>query len=133
MGNLTARLRGGLALAGTGLAAATLVASGAAPATARPLPQRTVHCNISRVWHKLGPTYVETLAVSGTSCANGEKTIRAYDACRRAHGGVRGHCTSVVNGFRCREQRYNSPIQFTAKVSCTRPRASVGFAYSENT
>ena len=120
-------------LASAPLAAAAIAASAAAPATARTLPQRSVRCNISRVWHKLGPTYVETLTVSGTSCANGETTVRAYDACRRAHGGVRGHCTSAVNGFRCREQRYNSPIQFTAKVSCTRPRASVGFAYSENT
>jgi hypothetical protein len=114
------------------IAVAALPVSGAA-ASARPAAHAAANCSISRVWHSLGPTYVEALSVSGTSCATGIDLIRAYNKCRLKAGGVKGRCTSTVLGFRCSEQRSSSPDQFVAKVRCTKGREVVTFSYSENT
>jgi hypothetical protein len=63
----------------------------------------------------------------------GYRTITAYNNCRLRHGGRAGHCNTPVLGFRCRDIRTSSPTQFVAKATCTKPRQSVVFTYSENT
>jgi hypothetical protein len=93
---------------------------------------RSSGCSISKVWHDLGPTYVEKLSVAGTSCRAGESLVTAYNRCRVRSGGLTGHCRARVDGFSCPETRYDSPDQFIAAVTCTRPHERVTFTYSED-
>jgi hypothetical protein len=105
-------------------------------ASSQPLAHAASSCAHALAPHyrKLGPTYTETLNVSGTSCATGLKLVTAYNRCRLKSGGVKGYCHSKVLGFRCSEKRpATSPDQFIAKVTCTSGRARVTFTYSENT
>ncbi len=127
------RLGGKLAALWVSLAlASAAVLSLAAGAQATVVAHRTSSCSISKVWHKLGPTYVEKLSVSGTSCGTGESVVTAYNACRIRSGGVKGHCRAKVDGLNCQEQRYASPDQFIAAVTCTKARETVDFTYSED-
>ena len=128
------RLRGGL----TSLALAltlggSLLVSYSASAQAAVVPAKTSSCSISKVWHDLGPTYVEKLKVTNTTCGAGETLIKAYNKCRLSHGGAKGKCTAKVDGYKCTEQRQTSPIQFVAVASCTKSRDAVDFTYSEDT
>jgi hypothetical protein len=135
MGKSVFRLREGLAALCVGLllACAALI-SFSATAQATDVAHRTSSCSISKVWHKLGPSYVEKLKVSSTSCANGESVVKAYNRCRITAGGVKGHCRTKVDGFGCKETRYTgNPDQFIAVVTCTKSRQAVDFTYSEDT
>jgi hypothetical protein len=116
------------------MAAATVVLAMAvaSAATAAPLAHAAGGCSIARNGEVLGPTYVETLTVSGTSCATGYRTIRDYNRCRLAHGGKKGRCAGV-DGFRCTERRTSGPAEFLAQATCTRSRVRVVFRYSEFT
>lgn len=105
-----------------------------AMASAQPVARAATSCRLGSKFDKLGPTYVEQLNVSRTSCATGENVIKAYNHCRLKAGGVRGHCNSKVLGFRCSEKpRSSSPDQFVANTRCTAGREVVAFSYSENT
>jgi hypothetical protein len=81
----------------------------------------------------LGPTYVDAILVSRTSCAAGGNVIKSYNHCRLKAGGVKGFCHSKVLGFHCSEKRSSSPVQFGATVLCVAGRKVVTFFYSENT
>jgi hypothetical protein len=105
----------------------------AAMASAEPVAHAARTCNIASMYYTLGPTYVETLGVSRTSCATGVRVIKAYNRCRLNAGGKTGRCHSRVLGFRCSERRSSSSIQFIGKVRCTKGRAVVKFTYTENT
>jgi hypothetical protein len=104
-----------------------------AGAQATEVAHKTTKCSISKVWHKLGPSYVEELSVSGTSCSGAESLVKAYNSCRLKAGGLKGHCTAKVDGFKCTERRQASPDQFIAVTTCTKSRAAVDFIYSEDT
>jgi hypothetical protein len=114
--------------------AAVLTSAGAAQVRAQPVASAAGSCNLAGHYRSLGPTYVEQLSVSHTSCATGMSVIKAYNHCRLASGGVKGYCHSRVLGFRCTEKRpQTSPIQFIAKTHCTAGIKAVTFTYSENT
>lgn len=81
----------------------------------------------------LGPSYVTSLTVSGTSCTSGKRLVRAYYRCRKAAGGVKGRCTKPVLGYRCRETRHGIAIQFDARVTCTAGKRKVVHTYTQNT
>jgi hypothetical protein len=119
------------------IAAATPFASTAAAApTGQPVARAAGGCRTYLMprWHDLGPTYVEQLSVSNTTCATGANVIKSYNRCRLKAGGAKGSCHSTVLGFRCSEKRpVTSPVQFIAKVRCTKGREVVTFTYSENT
>jgi len=105
----------------------------AAIAPAQPVARAARACNLGSKVFSLGPTYVESPIVSGTSCATLAKVIKAYNRCRLNAGGVKGHCNSRVLGFRCRERRSTgSSIQFVAKVRCTKRHAGVRFSYTQD-
>jgi hypothetical protein len=125
-------IRASLAVAVTLTITAAATAS-VRPASARPVAHAAGNCRLGGEYNKLGPTYVERLTVSNTSCATGVSLIKAYNACRLKAGGAAGHCTSKVLGFRCSEKRSSSPVQFVASVRCTKGREVVVFSYSENT
>jgi hypothetical protein len=88
-------------------------------------------CDVRRDGRRLGPTYVTSLAVVRVSCTEGKAVIRAYDRCRRAHGGADGRCPSRVRRFRCFERRRSSPAEISATVDCRRGARRVRFAYSQ--
>ena len=102
-------------------------------ASVQPVAHAARACSLAGKYMSLGPTYVEQLNVSRTSCATGVKVIKAYNRCRLKAGGVKGYCRPRVLGFRCSEKRSSGPVQFIASVRCTSGRQVVTFSYSENT
>jgi hypothetical protein len=75
-----------------------------------------------------GTTYVLTIHVSGTSCRNGRKLIRAYHACRP---GKAGKCPSV-KGYSCSERRYNkSKTSYDSDVTCRKSGKTVKHTYTQ--
>ena len=89
-------------------------------------------CDVRSVERKLGPTYVTSLSASGVSCSSAKRLVKAFHACRRANGGVKGRCAAAA-GFRCKERRTSIPTQFSAKVTCRRPGATVVHTYTQFT
>jgi hypothetical protein len=81
----------------------------------------------------LGPTYVTSLRVSHTSCTSGERLVRAYYNCRKAHGGIKGTCHSRVRGYHCTEKRGGIRTQFSAKVTCHSGTREVVHTYTQFT
>jgi hypothetical protein len=99
-----------------------------------PTASAAARCSLSaREQRNLGPTYVTALSVSGTSCATGERVVRAYYRCRIRHGGRRGRCTSRVLGYRCTETRTSIATQFDARVRCRNGGARVNHSYTQFT
>jgi hypothetical protein len=75
-----------------------------------------------------GTTYVLSIHVSGTSCRNGRKLIRAYHACRP---GKAGKCPSV-KGYSCSEHRYNkSRTSYDSDVTCRKGGRTVKHTYTQ--
>ena len=91
-------------------------------------------CDIRKDGRKLGTTYVTSLKVSHVSCTTAKRVVKAFHACRREAGGVKGHCDRRVRGYRCTERRGNTiPTQFSAKVTCRRSPRSIRFNYTQYT
>jgi hypothetical protein len=91
-------------------------------------------CDVRKDGRKLGTTYVTSLEVSHVSCTTAKRLVKAFHACRRANGGVKGRCEKRVSGYRCSERRGNSiPTQYSAKVNCRRSPRSVRFNYTQYT
>jgi hypothetical protein len=120
----------GRALAAAALAAllTALVLAGGAPAAG------ATTCDVRKDGRKLGTTYVTSLKVSHVSCAKGKSVVKAFNACRRANGGVKGRCAKRVLGYRCTEKRGDSiPTQYSAKASCKSTTRTVRFDYTQYT
>ena len=137
---MPARSRAGarVALVAAAIAAASAVAALAGPAiasTRAPVAHASATCHLSNHDQRggLGPSYVTSLSVSGTSCSTGVKVVRAYYQCRVRAGGVKGYCHSSVLGFHCTEHRTGISIQFDAKVSCASGHRRVYHTYVQDT
>jgi hypothetical protein len=118
------------ALLATGLTVllATLAFAGGAPAAS------TTTCDVRKDGRKLGTTYVTSLKVQHVSCARGKSVVKAFNACRRANGGLKGRCEKRVLGYRCTEKRGNSiPTQYSSKATCKSATRTVRFAYTQYT
>jgi hypothetical protein len=116
------------------LAASLLLSAGAGAQSTAGVQAHATRCSLATVGETLGPSYVEKLTVTHVSCTAGDSLVRAYNACRLRHGGLKGRCTTTVSGYACVERRYSgSPDQFIAAVTCTKGRDAVDFTYSENT
>jgi hypothetical protein len=91
-------------------------------------------CSIPHGGEHLGPTYLTSLTVGGTSCSTGFAVVRDYHACQLKHGGVEAKCTSAVDGFHCSEKRGPSiPTEFYSSVSCVNGSKHVAYKYSQFT
>ena len=91
-------------------------------------------CDIRKDGRKLGTTYVTSIKVTHVSCTTAKRVIKAFNACRRATGGVKGHCEKRVLGYRCTEQRGDAiPTQYSAKVSCRNSPRTIRFNYTQYT
>lgn len=121
------------------LVALALTLAALAPATAladssdaAPQAQAAKGCSIKGKEQKLGATYVYTLRVKGTSCANGKTVLKAYHSCRKNGKGKR--CRKKVKGYKCSERRSNViSTQYDAKVTCKKGGRAVSFTYTQNT
>lgn len=113
------------------LAAAGLLALPAAASSA------TLHtCPLTvKEQQGFGVTYVTSLKVRGVTCATGKRVVRDFQACRKAHGGLKGRCprSTPIVGFHCTEDRGTGPAQFSSKVTCVRATRRVVFTYTQNT
>jgi len=91
-------------------------------------------CSIPHHSEHLGPTYLTSLSVSGTSCSTGLAVVRGYHACQLKHGGVKTRCSSAVSGFHCTEKRGPSiPTEFFSSVSCQSGSKRINYKYSQFT
>jgi hypothetical protein len=116
------------ALWGMAVIAAVLAFAGAAPAASGR------KCDVSRDGRRLGTTYVTSLRVQHVGCARAKTVVKAFNACRKASGGVRGRCHRRVLGYRCSERRGPSiPTQFDSKVTCKAASRVVRFSYTQFT
>jgi hypothetical protein len=112
------------------LAVLALVPAGST--AAGPSAHAAKGCGVGSGRH-LGPTYVLALSVSHTSCRNGKKLVRAYNTCRRHHGGRKGHCSGTL-GYRCSEKRFNKSSQsFDARVKCHKGGRRINHTYTQFT
>ncbi len=112
------------------VATAAIVAGGAQAA-----PHATAaatKCDVSKVASTLGPTAVTSLTVTKTTCKNGIAVVKAFHACRTAHG-VSGRCVKRVKGYACNERRTTVPGSFSATVRCVKGKAIVAHAYTQTT
>jgi hypothetical protein len=96
---------------------------------------KTCHLSAYQAEH-MGAGYIVNgqYRVRGVTCARGKQVIKAFHACRRAHGGAkRGRCpaTASVLGFHCTEgKRTTSGTEFTANVVCSRGTKRVQHYYT---
>jgi hypothetical protein len=125
------------ALAALALSAAALAAgcgggdsSGETSTTHESLTQ----CDINGKQQNLGASYVTSIDVSGVDCAQAEKVVAAYHACRQQNGGGGGTCDSPVQGFDCTEgERQEVPgVQYNATVDCTKGDLTIRSTYTQN-
>ena len=126
-------------ITGAAALAAALLLTGAigvgGSAVADPAAQSAVTltpCNISGKQTSLGASYVTSLKVTGVTCAKGEKTIKAYHACRKDNGGA--VCSNPGKGFSCKEgKRAGVPdVQYSATVKCRKGQKRVKSTYTQN-
>jgi hypothetical protein len=111
----------------TSLTLAAALAEAGAPATA------ASRCDLSKDGRKLGTTYVTRLTTTNVTCTKAKSVVKDYHRCRRAHGGVKGRCTSRVQGFRCTETRDSIPTQFDAQATCRNGSRVIRFNYEQFT
>src|SRR3954469_1379441 len=88
-------------------------------------------CDLSKDGRKLGTTYVTKLTTTNVTCTKAKSVGKAYHRCRRANGGVKGRCTSRVQGFRCTETRQSIPTQFDARATCRDASRVIRFNYEQ--
>src|SRR3954471_12929036 len=79
-----------------------------------------------------GSGYFTSLKVTHVSCTTGRKFVVAYYKCRLKHG-VRGRCTSRVNGYRCKETRNTISTEIDARVTCRNGSKQIVHTYQQNT
>ena len=114
------------------LASAVLCSATAAQASS-PITRASSTCHLGKDGRRLGATYVTSLSVTRVSCSRGKRVVKAYNACRKAHGGVKGRCPRKVLGYRCSEHRQSIPTEITARVSCKAHSRRVRFNYEQFT
>lgn len=91
-------------------------------------------CNISGIERKLGPTYVTSLSVRGSTCRGARDLVKSFHRCRYASGGRKGRCRRRVAGFSCSERRFTgSRVQYDARVTCKKGTKRVNHVYTQNT
>jgi hypothetical protein len=94
----------------------------------------TVTCDLHKDGRKLGTTYVTSLKVQHVTCVKAKRVVKAFNACRRANGGVKGHCVKRVLGYSCSETRGASiSTQYSARASCKTGSRVVSFRYTQYT
>ncbi len=125
------------ALAAAAVAGAVLPSVAGAAATRTPAARAAAtSCKLTLAQEEhAGPSYLDSVSVSGgPSCSAGVALATAYYRCRLANGGVKGHCSKPVLGYRCTEgPRMAIPTEYIATVTCTKGAAHVLQRYTQYT
>jgi hypothetical protein len=112
------------------LALAAVLVAAVVPAAAEPVAHASKRCSVGD-GRGYGTTYVTYLSVSGTSCRNGRRVVRAFHKCRP---GKAGHCHHSVLGYSCKEHRYNKiSVSYDSTVTCHRGSRRVKHKYTQYT
>ncbi len=104
-------------------------------AGARPTAAAARTCSLTSAEKKtaLGPTYTLKLKARGTSCGRAKRVVKAFHACRHAHGKA-GKCSKKARGYRCSEKRADViPTQYDAHVICKKGSRRVTTDYEQFT
>src|SRR3954467_11021901 len=120
-------------MSGTRLLAIVMLLVAAAVARVGAPAAAASRCDLTRDGRKLGTTYVTKLTATNVTCTKAKSVVKAFHRCRRAHGGVKGRCTSRVQGFRCTETRESIPTQFDARATCRDGSRAIRFSYEQFT
>ena len=115
------------------LVAVVLFVVGAAAAYATSPAAAAIRCDLRKDGRKLGTTYVTKLTATNVTCTKAKSVVKAFHRCRRAHGGVKGRCTTRVQGFHCTETRESIPTQFDARATCRDGSRAIRFSYEQFT
>lgn len=113
------------------LAAASLALAAGAPAAS------AKNCSMSaKQAGSFGPTYVvPPFQVKGVTCSTGKTVIRAYQRCRKAHGGYAygkcPHSTSIL-GFHCTDKRGRNALQTYGTATCVKGSRRVVHSWEQN-
>jgi hypothetical protein len=109
------------------IALVAILAAAAVPASGASAHAAAKKCSVGDS-RSYGTTYVLSIHVSGTSCRNGRKLIRAFHACRP---GKAGKCPSV-KGYSCSEHRFNkSRTSYDSNVTCRKGDRVVKHTYTQ--
>jgi hypothetical protein len=77
-------------------------------------------------------TYVYTVKTKNVSCGKAWKVIKAFHACRKEHGGRRGHCKGRVKGYKCSEGKRDNVVagvRYRANVTCKKGSKKIKHEY----
>lgn len=125
----------GISLASALLASLIVTSAWAADGTQASASAATA-CHLStRDQRHLGASYVTSLKVEGTTCAQGKGVTLAFNECRTAGGKAQGLCNHKVGHYTCTEKRYDAVpgVQYSSKVSCSWGARRVWSTYTQNT
>ena len=123
-----------MVLLGVAVFALTALAAGGAAAENPTASASARSCRVDSDGGVYGRNmYLLSLKVRNTTCRKGKRVVRAYTACRHAHGGLNDRCPNRVERFRCREgERTVAPhIQYTVDVTCRRGARRILFTYTQ--
>ena len=94
------------------LSAFAVATAAASPGADDPTASAAATCRLSSSKQRsLGPTYVTALSVSGTSCATGERVVKAYYRCRVRNGGRRAPYRQRTRASNCVEMDSRVSVQ----------------------
>lgn len=126
-----------LAVLAVAAAATAAVAAPSAPASPTAAAASLHRCHVGQKESEhFGPSYVTSISVHRVSCTQAKRVVRAFHACRKAHGGIkRGRCprSESVLGFHCREKRGGIKTESTGKVTCRAGSREVVHTYTQFT
>jgi hypothetical protein len=83
-----------------------------------------------------GPTYVvPPIKAFGVTCSTAKRVVKAYQSCRKAHGGYKfGECPHSVSvlGFHCRDKKGRNALQTFGTATCTKGSRKVVHNWEQN-
>jgi hypothetical protein len=136
MTTMEVSMKAGIRLMVAAGAILTLGAMAGSPAAGAGTVGKSTSCNLTADQaESLGASYVLPLKVKNTSCGKGQKVAKAFNECRKDHGGRNGHCKSQVLGYKCDEGKrtYNGTrTQYYAHVVCKNGSKKVIFDYTQD-
>jgi hypothetical protein len=94
------------------------------------------NCQLSaKEQRHLGASYVTSLKVEGTTCAQGKGVTLAFNNCRTQGGKPQGVCSRKVGHYSCAEKRYDAVpgVQYSSRVTCSWGAKKVLSTYTQNT
>src|SRR3954467_9855548 len=123
-----------LALVAAAALAGLLLLVSPGQATSR-APRTATKCDVKRDGRHLGATYVTSLSATNVSCVKAKRVVKAFNACRKAHGGAggaTGGCPPPAQSSPRPERRgAPPPPQSPPRGTARGPPRRIQFAYTQ--